>query len=119
MRAWLVTWNWGNDAAELADTVAAVLSARWSRARVTDIVEQLYALHTSNVQELAAYARYPKRNMYRVQYDSGRLSCGSNPWLYARIVEDFTVTVNSEGYETVSWREPDRWSLNSTRVPLR
>jgi hypothetical protein len=114
MRAWLVTWEWTSDSAAVADEIAAVLPSRWSERRVTDVVEQLYALHTSNLQELAAYARNPKSNPYLVRSVDGHadiLSCGAHPWLFARKVSKFTVSVDPSGHEMVTWVEPDRYRM--------
>jgi hypothetical protein len=76
---------------------------------VARLVEFYYALATSNVRELAAYARNRKNNPYPGKVDfSGRVTCGAHPSLLARHVSEFTVrSEGAFGLETISWREPD------------
>ncbi len=115
MKAWLITWEWGNDASAVADLVAAVLPPRWTSERVLEHVEWLYARATSNVTELAAYAKHPKSNPYRAKsgvringlVHGERITCGANPWLYARKVADLKIAKGAGGFEKISWREPD------------
>jgi hypothetical protein len=102
------------ESAEVADRIAAILPPRWSPARVTDFMEQFYALHNSNVAELAALAKHPKDNPYPVSTESNHadmLLCGAHPWLYARKVSELTVRKLDSGYEHVSWVEPDRYGM--------
>ena len=107
MKAWLVTWVWAADAAALADEIAAILPPRWSRDRVADVVEFLYALTTSSPTELAAYARNRSNNPYQAELQNfGRISCGANPFLYARPVSDLTIDKSDDRLETICWREP-------------
>ena len=108
MRAWLITWDNTSESAEIVDEIAAILSPRWSPERVSDLMEQLYALNTSNLGELAAYAKKPKSNPYRVttiDNHTDMLVCGHHPWLYGRKVSDFTVVRDSAGFECASWRD--------------
>lgn len=109
MSAWVVTWNWAGDAKALADELAAVLPARLTPRNVAKFVEFHYALVTSNVRELAAYARNRKNNPYPAKIDfNGRITCGHHPFLVARHVSEFRVTSDGDfGLETISWREPD------------
>ena len=88
--------------------------------RVTDIIEFLYARTTSNAAELAVIAKHPSANPYRVEKQvvggvrhGGMLVCGAHPWLYARKVSELQVETNTEGFETVSWREPNTWRMKS------
>lgn len=107
MNAWLVTWDWVQDAAAVADKVAAILNPRWSADRVACIVEFLYAKRTATASEIAAYASRPSRNPYRAERDSyGGIICGHHPWLHARIVFDLKISENPEtGIETLTWTE--------------
>ncbi len=109
--AWLVTWAWTSDSAAVADRIAAVFPRQWGSARVQSWVEWLYAIHTSTVAELVAYAGRPGRNPYKVRSERGWIVCGSHPWLEARIVTDLVVDEDTEGFETVSWKEPDRYRI--------
>ena len=109
MSAWVVTWDWAGDAAALADELAAVLPPRLTSRAMARFVESYYALVTSNVRELSAYARNRKNNPYPAKVDfSGRVVCGAHPFLFARHVSQFTVDSDGDfGLETISWREPD------------
>jgi hypothetical protein len=116
MRAWLITWDSTSESAEVADEIAAVLPPRWSPQRVSDVMEQLYALRSSNLTELASYAKNPKTNPYRpqtVDNHADMLTCGHHPWLYARKVSDFNVKVGPRGLETATWREPNRYRMKA------
>ena len=109
MSAWVVTWDWGGDAAALADELAAVLPPRLTSRNVARLVEFHYALVTSNVRELSAYARNRKNNPYPAKIDfNGRVECGAHPYLFARHVSQLTVRSDGDfGLETISWKEPD------------
>jgi hypothetical protein len=118
MSPWLVTWDWANDSAAYADKIAAVLSPHLGSDRIAGIVELLYALRTSTVAELARYAGKPAANPYRAKIEQfERIHCGHNPYLYARKVSDFKVTVNPDTrIETVTWKEPPLLALENDRV---
>jgi hypothetical protein len=118
MKAWLVTWEWMSDSAEVADRIATILPPRMSPERVAEFIEFLYTRTTSNAAELAAIAKHPATNPYRAQMNvvggvrhSDMLVCGAHPWLYARKVSELQVEMNTEGFETVSWREPNTWRM--------
>lgn len=120
MKAWLVTWDWcGRDAA-VADRVAAVLPFQYSDRRVGEIVQLLYLLATSDLSELADYARRPSQIPYKPRVGQminsvphgDRVICGHNPWLYARRVTDLRVWREPEtDREVIEWTEPQtfRW----------
>ena len=105
MRAWLITWEWASDSGAVFDRIAAVLNPRLAIRTVMEHVEFLYALSTSSVENLAAYARNRKNNPYPAQLEvSGHVICGAHPWLRAQGVKDFKVASDDEtGRETVSW----------------
>lgn len=108
MKAWLVTWEWANDAAALAERVVCILPPQWSEERVSSAVELLYAVLNSTVSELASYAKRPSNNPYRTEISRGIIICGHNPYLEARHVSDLRVETDSTSYlETIFWREPN------------
>ncbi len=42
----------------------------------------------------------------------GRINCGRNPWIYARLVSEFKIaTDETQEFDIISWREPPiyRW----------
>ena len=107
MKAWLITWDWTGDVAAVADEVAAILNPRYSTERVADIVEFLYAKRNATASELVAYAARAAKNPYRPgRQFSGGITCGHNPCLHARIVDDLSVSTDVEtGIETITWTE--------------
>ena len=112
MKAWLVTWEAAGDAAEVADKVAAVISARRSRGHVAECVAFLYSLLSYYPVELLEYARQPSRNPYPVRAAGPWIVCGHNPHLYARLVSKIKVKQDREtGLDTISWVEPDRYEM--------
>jgi len=118
MKAWLITWDWIGDAAAVADIVVGVLNPRWSDKRVAEIVEFLYANATANVAELSHYAKKPSNNPYRAEIRNGTIHCGSNPFLYARVVSDLRIETTINNKETISWMEPPRYELINNRVEM-
>jgi hypothetical protein len=113
IRAWLITWDWTSDSVAVVDRIAAVLPPRWSEERVGDFMEQLYAHGTSSVDELAAIAKRPKTNPYRVRQDGPYLTCGHHPWLTARKVSKLKVARDHDGFEVVSWLNPNTYRLKA------
>ncbi len=118
MKAWLVTWDWLSDSAAVADKIAAIYPPRWSDSKALEHVELLYALHTSSVEELAAYAKKPTANPYRAEKGGPFITCGDHPWLVARQVADLQ-TRDENGLETVSWKEPDRYRAGPDGLPVK
>jgi hypothetical protein len=102
MKAWLITWDWTGDAAAVADVVVGVLNPRWGDIRVADMVEFLYSNTTANICELAHYAKRPSNNPCRSKIWNGRIHCGHNPFLCARIVSDLKIKISSDGKESIT-----------------
>lgn len=118
MRAWLITWEWMNDASEVADRVVAILPPRWSPQKVKEIAEWLYAGHTSSCAEFAEYAKHPKAKPYSAEFDSingvphaDQIHCGHHPFMYARLVRDLEITEDEQGFERLTWINPDSYRL--------
>jgi hypothetical protein len=118
MKVWLLTWEWDSDSASVVDRVAGVLDGRYSSKIILRFVEFLYARATSNVSELYLYAKHRKFNPYKAKDGivlnnvphGDRIYCGTNPYLYARVVTQFKVENDvSDGLEIVSWKEPDNY----------
>ena len=113
MKAWLVTWEWMSDHAERDDKIAAVLNSRLSTPRVKELVEFLYLTECYPVSEQMAFAQRRRDNPYPARYEetkSGSLiSCGHNPYLRARLVDDLTVESDAYGFDTaVKWKTRQR-----------
>ena len=113
MGAWLVTWEGTGDHAKVENKIVTVLNYRRSPVNVRMIVEQLYADRVYNLSELLEYAKKKKNCPYPAKFYvmkgggawSSRITCGHNPYLYARLVDDLRVTEDEGGKESLSWKE--------------
>ena len=110
--AWLVTWEWCGDHAKRDDKVAAIFNARLSSERVREHVEFIYLSAMYSLTERAEYARDNKLNPYPARFGTldgvtwkGKIRCGHNPELRARLVEDFAVERDEQGKEIAHWEE--------------
>jgi hypothetical protein len=109
MKAWLVTWEAAGDAAEVAEKIAAIISARRSSKYVAACMTFPHGLTHYYPDELLEYARQPSRNPYPAASAGPWLQCGHNPFLYGRIVSKIEARPDRKtGFETIPWVEPDR-----------
>ena len=121
----LVTWE-GTEARLPADRLAAILNSRTGDRLIKELVETIYSLKTASAEELASYARQPKQRPYpavRVDIEGvaqeDAYTCGHNPWLYVRKVDDFTVTGNPiDGTDTIRWTERKRWRMGNNGAEM-
>lgn len=102
MKAWLITWEWFGNHAAVDEKVVDILSARRSAEWVREYLGRLYAVHHSSPTEMmrcAAYSnpespRYPARYVHiadgKISY-AGRIHCGDNPYLFARLVNNLEI----------------------------
>ena len=103
------------DHAKVYDPIVAILNYRLSGKRVREIIELIYVNECSSLGERLAYAKNKKDNPYPAQFEGnfeGRITCGHNPFLYARLVDDLRVEVDENGEEKLKWKE-------RTRLPRR
>jgi hypothetical protein len=112
--AWLVTWEWSGDHAKVDNKVAAILNRRWSAKKVAEYVEFIYYSEYSNSEKIGL-ATGKLSNPYPVRWDAldgvpwlGRMTCGHNPWLFARQADNLRVEENDSGLEEVLWDERPR-----------
>jgi hypothetical protein len=112
MKAWLVTWEWIGDHAKRDEKVAAVFNPRFSGERVRELVEALYVAENSSLREKLTWAKDRTSNPYPAEFEringvrwEGRIHCGHNPNLYARLVDDLTVEVDKDGIDKATWKE--------------
>jgi hypothetical protein len=122
MKAWLVTWKSVGDHAKRGDVIAAVLNPRLSAKRVRDIVELLYANEYYSLRERMACAANREKNPYPGVFGSvdgvqwqGQITCGHNPFLFARRVDDLQLVHDESGLEQATWKERPRPNLAWTR----
>ena len=94
--------------------VAAVLNYRRSSETVRQIVEILYVNAQYSLAERIAWAG-KKFNPYPAEFSElerrvweGEITCGLNPWLWARLVDDLHVEIDEDGRERLLWTERPR-----------
>jgi hypothetical protein len=112
---WLITWEWCGEHAKRDDKVAAVLNSRLSPEQVCRFVEFIYTSAYNSLSERLSYATRRAQNPYpalfgalgRVPWE-GQITCGHNPWLFARRVDNFSVRQNGEREEQAEWEERPR-----------
>jgi hypothetical protein len=106
-RAWLVTL----ESTDKPPQVISVFRAQRSAEFVRDYVEQYYIDTFYSLQEKLLYAQSRKNNPYPATFDrldgiswQGRITCGHNPYLYARLVLKLRVQSSPQGDRLV-WEE--------------
>ena len=122
--AWLVTWEWLGDHADPGDRIVAIFNYRYGGRRVRDLVEHLYASYKYDVNDKLGIARKKNTNPYRAQFARfggidwmGRVTCGHNPFLYARLVDGLRV----DAHDGLRWKErpvPERLKALDTEGPI-
>jgi len=121
-KAWLVTWEWAGDHAKRPDKVAEILDPRLPPERVRRIVELLYHREASLSEKVSWRLRH-KTQPYPAEFVTleglpyqGEITCGHNPWLRARLVDDLTIERGADGKETATWK--DRYSVREIRKKI-
>lgn len=110
--AWLVTWEHSGAHAVPPRRVAAILNRRWSPDRVREVVELIYVMTYYSPAEQIAYAKDRSFNPYPAKFErvfggpqwNGRIFCGHNPWLYARVAENILASSDMLDAE-ITWTE--------------
>ena len=108
--AWLITWDQASGYPRQKDKIVSILSGRLSAKTVLKYVERLYVDLEYSFSDKLAYAKKPKDNPYPAQFGSinnvpwqGEITCGHNPFLYARRVMNIRVELDSNGAEQLHW----------------
>lgn len=114
-KAWLITWEGtGVNKKKMSQYVVNIFDSRMSTQRIKDFLESYYIACHYGLFEKATYASNPsrKRNPYPAESAKfngvrwhGQLTCGHNPFLFARIVENLVVSIDKENKETINWEE--------------
>ena len=122
MVAWLITWEW----LEEKEEIAAILNYRTSPEKVREIVELLYVNEYLIEEEKIAYAKNKKNTPYPAEFERirgerwlGRIFCGPNPFLYARMVDDLKIEKTSG---KIIWKEreiPKRLLENIEKMQIK
>lgn len=113
-KAWLVTWEWSGDHARVEDRIVAVFGPRLSGERVRELVDCIHSVLKYTPRERMAWTFNPKANPYPAQFGevygggvrwTGEVTCGDNPWLRARLVDDLVI---DEDHPQGAWKERPR-----------
>ena len=113
MSAWLITWEEHPPGKRLAarERVVVILDPRMSSESVKTILEALHNSTEYTLSEQAGFANRRKFDPYPAEYTpfdgtvfQGRMTCGHNPYLYARLVDKLRI-VGSPGEEEVTWTD--------------
>jgi len=115
MKAWLVTWEWIGDHVSVSNPIVSILNPRLGPGTVKQHIERLYIDQRGTLRDRVEAAKGRRHHPYPAEYfltPSGvrferRITCGHNPRLYARMVEDLEVLKDSKGEETLNWKELD------------
>lgn len=109
--AWLVTWEWSGNHAKRPDKVAEILDPRTQPERVRQIVELLYHRNALLTEKISWRLRR-REQVYPAEFLilegvkwTGEITCGHNPWLRARLVDNLIVEAGAEGREAASWND--------------
>jgi hypothetical protein len=110
--AWLITWEYAGEHAKPERKIAAILNPRWSSDHVREYMELLYTSLCYTISERIAYAKNRSFNPYPAEYQrengipwQGQITCGHNPWLFARLVDDLAAKGDPDEEEQVQWSE--------------
>lgn len=111
MSAWLITWeeHAPRRRRPARDRIVAILDPRTSSETIKTIVEAFHNSSQYTLSEQAGFANRRKFDAYPAEYMPfdgtvflGRITCGHDPYLYARLVDKLTIT-GRPGSEDVSW----------------
>ena len=115
MAKWLITWEWAGEHARVDKKVAAIMDSRIGSERVRQTVELLYVNARCSLSERLYYAAYRKHNPYLAEYGTlrgarwlGQITCGQNPHLRARLVDNLKVERDADGEEQITWTKRPR-----------
>jgi hypothetical protein len=102
--AWLVTWDSVGDhgwpalsvtQAERNHRVVAIMPPQWGVTRVAEIVTLLYARAAYTLSEQVHFCTKWSDNPYQARISrDGRITCGHNPYLFARVVSRLRPTTD-------------------------
>jgi len=112
-KAWLVTWEGtkfiSNDQ---SNKIVNIFDSRTPTQRIKDFIEDHYMACHYSLFERATYSSNRKRNPYPAESGringvpwSGQFTCGHNPFLVARLVNNLVVVKNEKGKEIMCWEE--------------
>lgn len=110
-KAWLVTWVSAGTGQK--GKIVSILNCKRSERSVMRFLEQVYADSQYTLRQRVLHARGESKNL-AVPAEPERIhcvpmndqiTCGNKPALYARIVRNLRVTLDSNGAESLRWEE--------------
>jgi hypothetical protein len=113
MSAWLITWEPKTPHGRRTprERIVAILDPRTAPDGIKTIVEALYNAAQYTLSEQAGFANRRKFDPYPAEYERfrgarfpGRITCGHNPYLYARLVDKLRI-IGKPGEEEVTWND--------------
>jgi len=121
--SWLITWEHVGDWVKVENKIAAIMNSRLSGETVSKIVELLY-VNELDLSTRVAYAKNKKNIHYHAEFHTlggvpwlDRITCGYQPCLYARLVDDIRIHRDDNGEETLTWKERPKPDLQSLAGP--
>ena len=111
LKAWLVTWEWTGDHAKPQNKIADIFDPRLPPEKVRQLVELLYH-KDALLSEKVSWRLRKRPQVYPAEFTrlegvqwTGEITCGHNPWLRARLVDNLIVERDEMGNETATWTD--------------
>ena len=115
-KAWLITWEWGNDSKAVVDKVITIINHRRAKDFISNLIEVIYDINTSNLRELGSYAKDKAHKPYKSKSDFNEIiTCGANPFIMARRIKDIEITINSQQKEVIRWVQPATYKFDESK----
>lgn len=111
MKAWLITLEGTSEGIPIHKKVLSILPPRSPSNRVREFVEQLYVDQFLLPNERIAYLKNRRNLAYPAEIDTingtqvSRITCGHNPFIIARPVQNLKIVTDEQGIETFSWEK--------------
>ena len=126
MNAWIITWESTSKKKVGKDPLVAIFSSRKSKRWIKEYIENICIFKFYQPSEWVYYANrrthFPDKAIeYQIPNGNGGFSCGSNPFLSARIVSEIKIESNeNDNFEIISWREPPiyKWKDKNNDIPV-
>jgi hypothetical protein len=114
--AWLITWEWDNDAKAVVDKVITIVNHRRSNDYIANLIEVLYDINTSNLSELGSYSKDKAFKSYKSKVDfNSVINCGANPYIVAQRVKNIEISRNSQDKEIIQWIQPPKYVMDDSK----
>ena len=136
-RAWLITWEWTGDHAQVDDKFVAIISSRFKDKKVREMLEQYFASNYLSLREQINCVKSKRSHTYNVQLIliavsnelqqkasampsqvpfSESMIIGGNPWLWARIVYKLETWREEGDVEWLKWNERENISWDGKSI---